>query len=98
VDAFGLRQGTFRQPSPETRIGGDTARRAGLSKTRTCVVNVHHKSRLSLRRPQCVSLRLGLNSRTAPRFKARMMPMRCLESDRLKGVSAPFPLLFLRGR
>jgi hypothetical protein len=41
------------------------------------VVNVHHHvSRPSLRRPQCLSLRSVLNSRTTFRFKARMMLMR----------------------
>jgi hypothetical protein len=33
-------------------------------------VVVHHVSRFSLRRPQCGSLREGLNSRTWPRFNA----------------------------
>ena len=36
----------------------------------------HHVSRFSLCRPQCVSLREELNSRTWPRFNALMMPMR----------------------
>src|SRR5437667_9215747 len=40
------------------------------------LVIVHHISRFSLRRPQCGSLREGLNSRTWPRFNARMTPIR----------------------
>jgi hypothetical protein len=37
-----------------------------------------HSSRFSLRRPQCVSLRDGLNSRWTCRFSALRMPMRAI--------------------
>src|SRR5437868_4357562 len=40
------------------------------------LVIIHHISRFSLRRPQCGSLREGLNSRTWARFNARMTPIR----------------------
>jgi hypothetical protein len=40
------------------------------------VVNVHHWSRLSVRFPQCFSLRDGLNTRSTFLFKALMTPMR----------------------
>jgi hypothetical protein len=39
------------------------------------VVDVHHTSRFNLQRPQCGSLRSGLNSRTMFRFKARITPI-----------------------
>src|ERR1700676_3717209 len=42
----------------------------------SAVVNVHHASRFSLRRPQCRSLRSGLDSRTAWRLIARRVAMR----------------------
>ncbi|MEA2915321.1 MAG: hypothetical protein QOJ15_7402 [Bradyrhizobium sp.] len=50
-----------------------------------------HSSLFSFRRPQCVSLRSGLNSRATCRFNARMRPMRAnivgpLESDELATV------------
>ncbi len=81
----------FGRPRPRTRMGAATARlRGGV-----CVRDREgfYSSLFSLRFPQCVSFRSGLNTRSTWRFKARSMPMRaCIRKSRPSAVPIRQPV------
>jgi hypothetical protein len=74
--AFGV---IFLEPSARSFFVHKNFEMAGIANTVSGVdidPNGRHWSLLSLRRPQCVSLRSGLNTRSTFRFNACMTPMR----------------------